>query len=63
MGGDIMSNAYDAYFERIYDDFIDESETDDLGKICIETHEIFLHEMARHFYEKGKLFEIGRAHV
>ena len=45
---------YDACFETLYDEFIDESETENFGTACTENLEIFLHAMARNFYEKGK---------
>ena len=46
--------GYDAYFEELYDGFIDKTYTEEFGSENTEKLETFLRETARYFYEKGR---------
>lgn len=51
----MKKQAYDAYFEKLYDEFIHETDTEIFGAAHYETLESFLRNAARRFYDQGKL--------
>ena len=50
----MKKQPYDAYFEKLYDQFISETNTENLSGCHAEKFETFLHNAARKFYNLGK---------
>ena len=57
----MKKKKYDENFEKDYDEFIHRSEIKNGHLIDIEQNEIFLHEVARWFYDRGKMFGLACA--